>query len=158
MTAEASRRWRERYPERVVASRRRYRAANPQAAAIASRGWRERNPEKQEHANAVTRKSRKRFGEDHPRQWRRQQKSWQLKTQYGITLAEFERMRRAQKGLCAICKRKPRGAWKVLAVDHCHQTKQVRALLCHQCNTAIALVGDSPRLLRAAAKYLERYL
>lgn len=84
-----------------------------------------------------------------------------LRANYGITLAQYNAMVEAQNGLCAICG-KPEtrlhlGKLKRLATDHCHETKKVRALLCHQCNTGIGSFSDDPALLRAAADYLESH-
>lgn len=86
-----------------------------------------------------------------------------LKMQYGITGTEYDRMYVAQGGLCAICKEPPHDGntpptWKVrrLAVDHCHTTGKVRALLCNSCNL---LVKDrnTTELLRKAIEYLENH-
>ena len=70
-----------------------------------------------------------------------------------------------QGGLCAICKQPPRGRPNGGAredldvasfhVDHCHTTGRVRKLLCGNCNTLIGLSGEDPKVLRAAADYLE---
>lgn len=54
-----------------------------------------------------------------------------------------------QNGLCAICHEAP-----VEAVDHNHTTGEVRGLLCHMCNRGIGFLGDSPKRLAAAYKYL----
>jgi hypothetical protein len=58
-----------------------------------------------------------------------------LKWKYGITLKQYEQLLVSQGGGCAIC-RKPPGK-KQLAVDHCHVSGRVRALLCPACNRAI---------------------
>jgi hypothetical protein len=42
-----------------------------------------------------------------------------------------------------------------LAVDHCHDTENVRGFLCSRCNKALGFMRDRPDLLRAAADYLE---
>lgn len=39
-------------------------------------------------------------------------------------------------------------------VDHCHETGQVRGLLCNLCNQALGLFKDSPELLARATAYL----
>jgi hypothetical protein len=43
---------------------------------------------------------------------------------------------------------------KRLAVDHCHATGKVRALLCTPCNVA---VGFHEKYGQAAAEYLAKY-
>jgi hypothetical protein len=73
---------------------------------------------------------------------------------YGLSEAQYRRLLQAQKGACAICKRPPRR--RALCVDHCRVTKQVRGLLCNNCNTGLGLFGDDPARLRAAAAYLSR--
>lgn len=66
----------------------------------------------------------------------------------------------AQKGLCAICKqpmlRDVVGHLKASA-DHCHKTKQPRALLHGRCNVGMGFFQDDPVLLRAAADYIDRH-
>lgn len=52
-----------------------------------------------------------------------------LKSKYGITFEEYKEMFDKQAGLCAICGL-PETNGKSLAVDHCHITGKVRALLC----------------------------
>jgi hypothetical protein len=70
---------------------------------------------------------------------------------YGLALEELRAMRTRQGHACAICRRSDRP----LSVDHCHRTGMVRRLLCRNCNTGLGCFDDDPRLLRAAAAYLE---
>ena len=63
-----------------------------------------------------------------------------------------------QEYKCAICNTdKPTGKWKVFAVDHCHETGEVRGLLCNECNRGMGLLRDNAELLRKAADYLDRH-
>lgn len=88
--------------------------------------------------------------------------------------AEYADLYWTQKGNCAICKRpgKPHptsrtvpdpSATDYLVIDHCHDeskrrgTTLVRGLLCNSCNSAIGLMMDDPRIMRAAADYVERF-
>ncbi len=50
---------------------------------------------------------------------------------------------------CQIC-----GATRNLAVDHCHQTHEVRGILCNHCNTALGGFRDSITNLENAIVYL----
>jgi recombination endonuclease VII len=75
-----------------------------------------------------------------------------LKKKYGITQADYESLLRKQNGVCAICKCHQR--YQSLAVDHCHKTKQVRGLLCVQCNRGLGRFFDSPVRLKNAAEYI----
>ena len=57
-----------------------------------------------------------------------------------------------QNGRCAICSNKT-----VLCKDHCHETEDLRGLLCYNCNSAIGRFFDSPEICEMAARYLKRY-
>lgn len=74
---------------------------------------------------------------------------------YGLTTDAYAQMMDAQNGVCAICKSPSTS--KRLAIDHCHTTGKVRALLCQNCNVSLGGFKDDPRLLLEAAKYLLRY-
>lgn len=73
---------------------------------------------------------------------------------YGLSEEQYRRLLAEQKGRCAICGRPPQR--RALCVDHCPVMKQVRRLLCDNCNTGLGLFGDDPGRLRTAADYLER--
>ncbi|MGQ5576747.1 endonuclease VII domain-containing protein [Streptomyces sp. ECR3.8] len=75
-----------------------------------------------------------------------------LKLRYGITIEQYEQMLASQRGGCAICGSFPGG--KRLAVDHCHVTGRVRALLCPQCNRSI---GYYEFIRERAESYMRRY-
>lgn len=82
----------------------------------------------------------------------------QLKHKYGITTQQYQGMFLAQKGVCAIC-RKPetskfRGSVRELSIDHCHETKRVRGLLCARCNSAIGLFDEMPGKMQKALTYI----
>lgn len=79
----------------------------------------------------------------------------ELKTRYGITLDYFNFLLEGQKNVCAICKETCRRK-KRLSVDHNHTTKEVRGLLCDDCNNGIGRFKDSVFLLKRAIKYLNK--
>jgi hypothetical protein len=75
-----------------------------------------------------------------------------LRSEYGITLDEYEQMLEAQGGRCALghdFRTKP-------VVDHDHCTGGVRGLLCQGCNIALGHLRDDPARCEAAADYLEQ--
>lgn len=76
-----------------------------------------------------------------------------LWSEYGLTFEQYVALFDAQGGACAICGIQPT-AGKRLAVDHCHATGVVRALLCTRCNLAVGFYETQGR---ATAKYLATY-
>jgi membrane-bound lytic murein transglycosylase len=73
-----------------------------------------------------------------------------LMRNYGIGLDVYQKMYDEQLGNCKIC-----GVYQeVLNVDHCHNSKAIRGLLCQKCNQGIGLFKDSEVLLANAIEYL----
>jgi hypothetical protein len=67
---------------------------------------------------------------------------WNLKATYGLTVEERDRLFEAQGRCCAICRKVDPGS-RGWCVDHDHQTKKVRGILCMQCNTLLGQNGDN---------------
>lgn len=78
----------------------------------------------------------------------------EMKHRYGITVEERDAMEAQQGGLCAICQKPPKSGR--LCIDHDHETKKVRGLLCNGCNVAIGMLDDDASRARSAAEYLAR--
>lgn len=78
-----------------------------------------------------------------------------LKFNHGITGEQYYKMFEQQKGCCAICGKHQIKFKKRLVVDHNHNTKQIRGLLCHNCNVSLGLVGESIETLRNMVEYLK---
>ena len=61
-----------------------------------------------------------------------------LRNRYGITLADYAILLEAQDNKCAICGTTKPGKTRqnngFLFVDHCHETGEIRGLLCRLCN------------------------
>lgn len=77
---------------------------------------------------------------------------------YGVSYEWYLKKLVEQEHKCAICggegfRMKDRGV--LLVVDHCHDTGNVRGLLCHNCNRALGLFKDSAESLKQALTYLE---
>lgn len=92
-------------------------------------------------------------------------RSYDLERRVGITLETYDEMFASQGGLCAICnqpetRRHKNGELFRLAVDHCHKTDEVRALLCGRCNTMLGQIEAAQSvkgLLDAMLNYLVRH-
>lgn len=83
-----------------------------------------------------------------------QKESSRLQLKYGITLEEKLEMIKQQGNRCAICEDVFQSD-KGTHVDHCHKTKDIRAILCHHCNTGLGHFKDSKKLLQRAIHYIE---
>lgn len=81
------------------------------------------------------------------------QHNYNMKKKYGITGEDYLRILDEQNGVCAICGEINPGN-KRLAVDHDHETNEVRGLLCDCCNRAIGLLRDDEHIAQRATNYL----
>ena len=68
---------------------------------------------------------------------------------YGIARDQVDRLLAAQNGVCAICK-----TAEPKHVDHCHDSRKVRGLLCLNCNQGVGRFEDDLPTLRRAIEYL----
>lgn len=89
------------------------------------------------------------------------QRSYRLKTKYGLTIEQRDGLLSSQEGRCALPHCRARvsfdGKWRTREgahVDHCHKTGRVRGILCTNCNQALGKLGDSLEALQAVVEYL----
>lgn len=80
--------------------------------------------------------------------------------QYGLTVAQYDKLLEQQDGVCAICKKpefrvNAQGKILRLAIDYCHEGQHVRGLLCGGCNIGLGSFKDSIKTLQIAIKYLK---
>lgn len=75
---------------------------------------------------------------------------WRILRKYGEEGFQLED-RRLAGDPCDVCGRRI----EPMAIDHCHDTGQVRGLLCKPCNFALGCADDDPARLRALADYLD---
>lgn len=84
---------------------------------------------------------------------------------HGMNPEVFYAILKAQGGVCAICGNPPNEG-KRLAIDHDHSCcdrykgtcgKCNRGLLCANCNTALGLFQEEPKILESAIQYLRKY-
>ena len=80
-----------------------------------------------------------------------------VEQKFGLKPGDWDAMYNHQGGQCAICgdpdMKSHQG--ELPCVDHCHDTGQVRGLLCGPCNTLLGMAKDKVETLRAAISYLE---
>ena len=84
-----------------------------------------------------------------------------LQKRYGWTIEGYEQMLIEQTGVCAACGRPETrmlsGKLLALAVDHDHDTGQVRGLLCSKCNVVLGMARESVDGLICVMEYLWRW-
>lgn len=73
---------------------------------------------------------------------------------YGVTPEQYAALLEQQDNRCAICRTDTPGGKGGWHVDHDHDTKAVRGLLCHNCNLMLGHAQDNADTLRAALAYL----
>lgn len=71
---------------------------------------------------------------------------------YGLTIHELEETLVRFENRCAICH-----SDKSLCIDHDHDTREVRGVLCSDCNLGLGRFKDDTELLNRAIQYLILY-
>ena len=75
---------------------------------------------------------------------------------FGITIDDYNNMFSEQEGKCGICGKHQVELSRRLAVDHDHETMEVRGLLCTDCNVSIGKLGDNIEGVENALNYLKK--
>lgn len=75
-----------------------------------------------------------------------------LDREYGITLEEYEKIKKRQRDLCAVCQNSATNPHS-LVVDG--GPNKIYGLLCSACYLAMGILGKSPTAVIGAIKYLE---
>lgn len=74
----------------------------------------------------------------------------------GLTIEDYNRVVAQHRGVCDICGGPPDGRWDTFTLDHCHNTGELRGILCSKCNRGIGFFQDDTQLLIKAVNYLKR--
>jgi len=79
---------------------------------------------------------------------------------FGLSPSDYYNMLESQGNKCLLCGLTYEGCLerynKSLVVDHCHQTGNVRGLLCPNCNSGLGVFEDNIDALRRAVEYVEK--
>lgn len=102
-------------------------------------------------------RKRKQWYLDNKEHCYRKSRNRELIRSFGMTLEQYEKMEELQEGKCQICGTHYSTNNQKLAVDHCHNTKKVRGLLCKRCNQGIGLFEEDIETLKMAIIYLNKY-
>jgi Recombination endonuclease VII len=112
------------------------------------KGWRDANIEK-------ARANERAYYHRNKEKCIERSKTYQLRTKYGITPEQRDEMLAAQNFRCAICNDDAPGGPGTWHVDHCHDTGNVRGLLCTRCNTGLGQFRDNTDFPAKAISYLK---
>jgi hypothetical protein len=137
--------WRKRNPHARTEEARRYRATHPDKVKATSHRFLDRHRERLRPIWAEQARARRK---NDPEGQRRRTARWKAKRE--AKLAEIAG--RPRPSSCDLCG----GSIGGIVFDHCHAGGHFRGWLCDRCNKVLGLVKDSPKLLRAMAKYVER--
>jgi hypothetical protein len=131
--------------------------------------WREKNRAKtrayhvawKQHPNHRTsvRNAQERYRKNNPEAARLSAQLYRLRKD-GVPESEIALARFAIQhfvGVCGICETPNPKHKKRFTVDHDHETKRFRGIVCGHCNSAMGITGDSPDLLRLMADWIERH-
>lgn len=87
------------------------------------------------------------------------QNELRVERKFGVSYKQYEEILKAQKGCCGNpgCNATVPGApgRKRFYIDHCHETGEIRGLLCHSCNLALGHVQDKVEKLEGLIEYLK---
>lgn len=72
---------------------------------------------------------------------------------YGISIEEAEVLLRIEH--CQVCEKEIIGPDK--CIDHCHDSGEVRGVLCRKCNSALGFVNDDTVTLLRLIEYLNKF-
>lgn len=149
VAAEATKRWRKAHPERAAEVHRnsyQRQRMTPEAVEKDRATQRERraaNPERVAEYNRRNRAKRLESGKE---------REYRLQADYGIGVAEYDALMAKQGERCPICDRSLTDGRVKPVVDHCHDSGQVRGILCNGCNMHLGWFEARQKAARAYLK------
>ena len=159
INSERVKKWREENPDKWKEQQDKWNAS--QAKKEAHKKWKATHPDYKYTPSESVKENKRKYEATRREKHREIALRSRLKTQYGLTLEEYEKLLEDHEGVCAICgeqeNTKRNGDIIRLAIDHDHKTGEIRGLLCDRCNRGLGLFRDSPQLLESAVRYLNEH-
>jgi len=121
----------------------------------------EKEREYQRQYRIRNKEKRKQYSKDHHAKNPDARRSMVYKKLYGITVENYNEMLIKQNDVCAVCKQPETIVHNItkepkrLAIDHDHNTGQVRGLLCHRCNVFLGNYEELKHLIPEFEGYLQ---
>lgn len=139
------RKWARENPEKKAVLDRRYYLKNKEKRMAYIKNFKQEHVDLYKSYAAKSRLNRKDA-------WR----GYRYKHKYGITLDDYNRMFKEQKGRCAVCNIHQAEIKRIFVIDHDHKTDKVRALTCQRCNLALGYLEDKELCMKATL-FLQRF-
>ena len=117
---------------------------------VKKKAWRKKNKARIKVASSI-------YWQKNKHRWAETHRDNYLKRVYGIDIVEYNELFRKQNGCCAICGVHQTKQKRIMAVDHDHESRRVRGLLCFMCNTALGKFNDDCEVLNKAIQYLNAH-
>lgn len=92
---------------------------------------------------------RNRWRKENPEKYRKGVRSYHVRSRYNVSHEEYERLDSITE--CEIC-----GGSDRLGIDHSHDSKIVRGILCNSCNLSLGWANDNIETLEKMIAYLRR--
>jgi len=113
-----------------------------------SRQWRINNPERSKSQQIS-------WAESDPEKAYKSRRNTHLKRKFKITLDQYEAILISQNNCCAVCHKDRSEFDRAFAVDHNHNTNEIRGLLCFYCNFKLVANQTDGSLYRRVADYID---
>ena len=157
--AQKAREYRLKNKEKVQARKKEYADAHKEEKAEYDRQYRAKNRERLNQQSREYRQRNEKYIKEQQKEYREKNpnknRNYQLKRNYNLTPEQYDEMYSNQHGRCAICGVHQSELAFNLAVDHDHETGEVRGLLCRKCNSGIGYFKDDMELINKALDYLK---
>jgi len=89
-----------------------------------------------------------------PQKLKENQYKAHIKHKYGVSIEWVEERLAAHDYKCKVCETEMKLHTNTVAIDHCHETGEVRDVVCKKCNLAMGQFRDDPKLIEKAIDYL----
>lgn len=171
---EYSKKWYDENKEKIKACSKKYRKKNKEKIKWKRKKYNQKHKDKIKEYNKKYQKKhkekikwkKKKYNQEHKGERKAyyekskdKRKEAYLNRVYNLNIKDYDKILKQQGGVCAICRKKEtnkrNGKTICLSVDHCHQTGEVRGLLCIKCNIIIGNLKEDISLFYKCIKYLK---
>lgn len=132
--SEARTKWKKENKTKLYQASRKWALKNKDKVLQLNYDWKKRNPER---AAQIAFKNK-------------------LKSEFNMSLDDYETLMKEQNYSCAICERHESEFNRRLHLDVDHKTRELRGALCYTCNRNLIGQHRDPNLFRKAADYLDK--